>query len=202
MKLYYTPGACSLAPHIVAVEAGVPLDLVRVDLATHKTESGEDFYTVNPRGYVPTLVFDDGEILTEAQVTLQAIADLKPEKGLLPKPGTRERLRAQAWLAFISTELHKGFGPLWAAKAFGDQGVAAAKANLAKRFKELNELFGGQDYIMESAFTAADAYAFTILNWTKMHRIDVDEYPALAAYQTRIGARPGVRQALKEEGLA
>lgn len=202
MKLYYTPGACSLAPHIAAVEAGVPLDLVKVDLASHKTEAGEDFYTINRRGYVPALAFDDGEILTEAQVILQAIADLKPDKGLLPKAGTRDRLRVQAWLAFISTELHKGFGPLWGAKAYGDQGVAAAKKALARRFKELDELFGRQEFIAGRSFTAADAYAFTILNWTKLHRIDLDEFPALAAYQSRIGARSAVRQALKEEGLA
>ncbi len=201
MKLYYTPGACSLAPHIAAVEAKVPLDLVKVDLATHKTEKGEDFYQINPRGYVPALQFDDGEVMTEAQVLLQAIADMKPEAGLMPKVGTRERLRTQALLAYVSTELHKGFGPLWGAKAFGDQGVAAAKTNLAKRFKELNERLGKQDYLGGSSFTAADAYAFTILNWTKMHRIDLDEYPNLVAYQRRVAERPAVKQAMKEEGL-
>lgn len=202
MKLYYAPGACSLAPHIAAIEAGVAIELVKVDLGTHKTEKGDDFYKISPRGYVPALAFDDGEVLTEAQVILQAIADMAPESGLMPKAGTRERLRAQGWLAWISTELHKGFGPLWAAKAFGEQGVAVAKSNLARKFAELDARLGEQDYILGDKFSAPDAYAFTIVNWTKFHRIDIDAFAHLADYQARIAARPGVQKALKEEGLA
>lgn len=201
MKLYYSPGACSLAPHIVAAEAGLPLDFVKVDLQTHKTETGDDYYQVNPRGYVPAFVFDDSEVLTEAQVVVQAIADLKPESGLMAKAGSRERLRQQAWLAYISTELHKGFGPLWKKNAFGDKGVAAAKDALANRFKELDGLFGEQPFLMGEKFSAPDAYAFTILNWTKMHRIDLDAYPNLADYQKRVSERPAVKQAMSEEGL-
>lgn len=201
MKLYYSPGACSLAPHIVAAEAGVPLALVKVDLAAHKTESGEDYYKVNPRGYVPALVFDDGELLTEAQVVVQAIADLRPDSGLLPKAGTRERLRAKAWLAFISTELHKGFGPLWYGEKVGEKAVAFAKESLGKRFKELDAVFGERPFLMGEKFTAPDAYAFTIVNWTKFHRIDLDPYPNLADYQKRVAARPGVAKAMKEEGI-
>jgi glutathione S-transferase len=201
MKLYYAPGACSLAPHIAANEAGVAVDLVKVDLTTHKTEQGEDFYAINPRGYVPALVFDDGELLTEAQVILQAIADMKPASGLMPPAGTRERLRAQSWLAYISTELHKGFGPLWYGKKIGDTAVNFAKESLAKKFSELDERLGDRAFLTGDKFAAPDAYAFTIVNWTRFHRIDLDPYPRLADYQKRVSERPAVAQALKDEGI-
>jgi glutathione S-transferase len=203
MKLYYTPGACSLAPHIIAEEAGISLDLVKVDLATHKTLAGEDFYKINPRGYVPVLEFDDGERLTEAQVTLQALADMRPEANLIPKAGTRERLRVLSALGFIATELHKGFGPLWAgAKVVGEQAIGAAKSRLAERFKDLDGRLGEQSYVAGQSHTVADAYAFVILNWAKIHRVDLDGYPNILAWQKRIAERPAVKRALQAEGLA
>ena len=200
MKLYYSPASCALAPHIAATEAGVPLQLVKVDLAAHKTETGEDFYAINPRGYVPLLELDDGTRLTEASVLVQVIADQNPGANLLPAGGIA-RAKVQSWLAFISTELHKGFGPLWD-KTAPDETKASAKKKLGVRFEELNRILGHQQFIAGDTFTVADAYAFTVTNWSRFHGIDLAAYPNLAAWMGRVGQRPKVIEALKQEGLA
>lgn len=199
MKLYYSPGACSLAPHIAAAEAGVPIQLVKVDLKAHKTETGEDYYNINPRGYVPMLELDDGTRLTEANVLIQFIADENPAAGLMPSDRVA-RTKTQGTLAFVATELHKGFGPLWDPTAPAET-KESAKKKLAKRFDELNETLGKQDYLGGNAFSAPDAYAFTVVNWSNFHGIDLKQWPNLAAYMQRVGARPNVQKALKEEGL-
>jgi glutathione S-transferase len=200
MKLYYSPGSCSLAPHIVAREAGVPLDLVKVDLRAHKTETGEDFYAIHPRGYVPYLVANDGSGLSEANVLVQVVADENPSANLIPTE-RMARAKVQSWLAFIATELHKGFGPLWDPTAHPDT-KAAAKTKLGKRFDELNGLLGKQQHIAGDTFSVADAYAFPVINWANFHKIDLGQWPNVAAYMQRVAARPKVQEALKAEGLA
>ena len=199
MKLYYSPASCALAPHIAATEAGVPLTLVKVDLKAHKTESGEDYYAINPRGYVPLLELDDGTRLTEASVLVQVIADANPGANLIPASGVA-RAKVQSWLAFIGTELHKGFGPLWDPTS-PDETKASAKKKLASRFEELDRVLGKQQFIAGDTFTVADAYAFTVLNWTRFHNIDLSPYPNVQAWMSRIGQRPKVVEAMKQEGL-
>ena len=201
MKLYYSPGACSLSPHIVVSEAGLQVDLEKVDLASHKTETGQDFMAVNPKGYVPTLRLDDGSILTEGPAIVQYLADQKPATGLAPAAGTIDRYRLQEWLTFIGTEIHKNFSPLFN-KASSDDMKNAAKANIAKRFAYLNDQLANRQYLMGANFTVADAYAFTIVNWTNFVGIDLKPYPNLSAYMTRVGGRPKVHETLKAEGLA
>lgn len=200
MKLYYAPGACSLAPHIVAREAGLDIALDRVDLGSRKTADGGDYLAVNPKGYVPALQLDNSEVLTEAAALVQYLADRKPEANLAPAAGTMERYRLVEWLTFISTELHKGFGPLWNPKAAEDT-KQAAKDKLASRFAFLEEQLAGRDFLTGSRFSVADAYAFTILNWTGMHGIDLAAYPKLRAFMDRVAARPKVQEALRAEGL-
>jgi glutathione S-transferase len=199
MKLYYTPGSCAMAPHIAARESGVALDLVKVDLRAHKTEHGDDFYAINPRGYVPLLELDDGTRLTEANVLVQYIADEKPESGLMPKDRLG-RAKMQSALAFVATELHKGFGPLWDPSAPAET-KAAAKTKLGKRFDEINGTLANQQYLAGDAFSAVDAYAFPVINWANFHQIDLKQWPNIAAYMQRVGARPKVQEALKAEGL-
>jgi glutathione S-transferase len=200
MKLYYAPGACSLSPHIVAREAGIAIDLEKVDLGAHKTAGGEDFMKVNPKGYVPALRLDDGSVLTEGPAIVQYLADRKPASKLAPAAGTIDRYRLQEWLAFIGTELHKNFGPLF--NPTNPEAVKeAAKANIAKRLGYLNEQLAKRQFLLGDTFTAADAYAFTIINWTNFVGIDLKAYPNVAAYSARIGARPKVQEALKAEGL-
>ena len=200
MKLYYAPAACSLAPHIVAREAGLKLDLDRLDFATRKTEGGEDFSAVNPKGYVPALRLDSGEVLTEVATLVQYLADKAPQAGLAPAAGTIERYRLQEWLTFVSTEIHKGFGPLWN-PAMPDAAKEIAKATHAKRFAFLDGELSGRPYLTGERFTAADAYLFTVVNWTNIHKIDLSPYPNLKAFMDRVAARPAVRQALQAEGL-
>jgi glutathione S-transferase len=200
MKLYYTPGACSLSPHIVASEAGLAVDLVKVDLAEHKTESGEDYTTVNPKGYVPALRLDDGSVLTEGPAIVQYLADQKPGSGLIPAAGTTDRYRVQEWLNFIGTELHKNFSPLFN-KASSDDVKNTAKTNINKRLAYLNDQLASRQYLMGGNFTVADAYAFTIVNWTNFVGIDLKPYPNLGAYMGRVAARPKVHETLKAEGL-
>lgn len=200
MRLYYAPGACSLAPHIVAREANLDLDLAKVDLGSHKTSDGRDFHEVSPNGYVPALELDNGEVFTEAALIIQYLADLNPSSGLLPPAGTIERYRAQEWLNFIATELHKGMGPLWYPTT-PDAMRRQTLHKLAKRFSHIEERIAGHDYIAGSKFTAPDAYAFTILNWAGPLKVDLSPWPGLQAYVARIAARPGVRAALKAEGL-
>jgi glutathione S-transferase len=200
MKLYYSPGACSLSPHIVATEAGIPIELEKVNLANHKTERGEDFTKINPKGYVPALRLDDGSILTEGPAIVQYLADRKPASGLAPAAGTIERYRVQEWLNFIGTELHKNFGPLFN-PATPDAVKQTAKANIAKRLAYLNQELANRHYLMDNDFTVADAYAFTIVNWANFVGIDLKVYPNLLAYMGRVGARPKVQETLRSEGL-
>ena len=200
MKLYYAPGACSLAPHIVAREAGLRLDLEKVDLKRGKTESGAAFADINPKGYVPALALDDGEVLTEVSALVQYLADQAPQAGLVPAAGTIERYRLLEWLGFISTEIHKGFGPLWNAEA-PEAAKIIARNNLAKRFAWLDQRLARGPYLMGERFSVADAYLFTVANWTNFHAIDLKPYPNLKAYMDRVGARPKVRDALVAEGL-
>jgi glutathione S-transferase len=200
MKLYYSPGACSLSPHIVVCEAGVAVDLEKVNLADHKTETGQDYMAINPKGYVPALRLDDGSVLTEGPAIVQYLADQKPATGLAPAAGTVDRYRLQEWLNFIGTELHKNFGPLFN-KATPDEVKKTSVANIAKRLAYLNDQLAGREYLMGANFTVADAYAFTIVNWTRFVGIDLKAYPNLAAYMGRVGARPKVQEALKSEGL-
>lgn len=201
MKLYYSPGACSLAPHIVAREAGINLDLAKVDLANHKLDDGSNYYDVNPRGYVPALGVKDGEpVLTEANIVVQYLADQKPDAGLMPKAGTPERYRAQQWLAFVATELHKNFSWLWY-KDTPAETKTMVKDKLNKRFAELDSHLEGNDFLLGKSFSAADAYAFTILNWGNFVGVSLKSFPNLQAFMDRVAARPKVQEALKAEGL-
>jgi glutathione S-transferase len=200
MKLYYSPGACSLSPHIVAIETGLPIEFEKVDLANHTTESGKDFTAINPKGYVPTLQLDDGSVLTEGPAIVQYLADQKPASGLAPANGSVDRYRTQEWLNFIGTELHKNFGPLFN-PATPDAVKELSKTNIAKRLAYLNEQLANRQYLMGNNFTVADAYAFTIVNWTNFVKIDLKPYPNVAAYMARVGARPKVQETLKAEGL-
>lgn len=201
MKLYHSPGACSLAPHIVACEAGISLELVKVDLAAKLTESGADYRAINPKGAVPALTTDDGAVLTEAAVVIQYLADLAPEAALLPPAGTFERYKALEWLNFIATELHKGFGPLWKPNTPAEM-REIVKDNLAQRFTYLDRELSGRDYLRGESFSAPDAYAFTILGWAAHMSIDLARWPNVTSYVARIAARPKVREALIAEGLA
>lgn len=200
MKLYYAPGACSLAPHIVAREAGLQIALEKVDLSKHLTETGENFRTINPKGYVPAIGLKDGSVLTEAAAIIQYLADQQPSAGLAPANGTTERYRLIEWLTFISSEIHKGFGPLWN-PATPDAVKAATKERLATRFAYLNETLAKQPFLMGETFTIADAYLFTVVNWTNFHTIDISSYKNLSAFMTRIASRPKVQEALVAEGL-
>ena len=200
MKLYYKAGACSLSPHIVLHEAGLAFELERVDLASKKTGSGGDYFGVNPKGYVPALALDDGQLLTEGPAIVQYLADLVPEKRLAPPAGTMERVRLQEWLNFIATELHKGFSPLYNPRA-PEEWKGVARELLAKRIALVAERLAGRDYLMGDAFTVADAYLFTVLNWAAFAKVDLSPWPVLGAYQARVAARPAVRAALLAEGL-
>jgi glutathione S-transferase len=197
MKLYYTPGACSLSPHIVAEEAGVPLDLVKVDLKEHKLENGDDYYAVNPKGAVPALVLDDGRLLTEGPAVVQYIADLKPASGLAPAAGTFERHKLQEWLTFINGEIHKTFGPLF--RGASEDVRKNAIETIGEKFAFVEKHLAGKQFLLGDAFTAADAYFFVMLTWAKKMHIQVS--PALTQYFDRIAARPKVQAALKAEGL-
>lgn len=200
MKLYYAPGACSLAPHIALREAGLPFDLVKVLFPGKKTETGEDFHAINPKGAVPALALDDGEVLTEAAAILKYVADRAPNARLAPAHGTRERYRLAEWLNYIASELHKGFGPLWNARTPSEYRTIV-KENLAKQFAYLERRLAGHDYLLGGDFTVADAYAFTILNWAKHHEVDLLPYPKVRAFMERVAKRPAVQKALAAEGL-
>jgi glutathione S-transferase len=201
MKLYYSPGACSLAPHIVLNEGGIPFDKEKVDLATKKTESGADFTKINPNGYVPALVLDDGQVMTEGPAIIQHLADRVQEKELAPPAHTIERYRLQEWLNFIATELHKSFVPLFDAAA-PDEWKQRMKGLLARRFDHVSKKLDGKQYLMGDAFTLADAYLFTVLGWARWVALDLAPWPVLTAYLERVAARPAVQAALQAEGLA
>ena len=200
MKLYFSPGACSLSPHIVLREAKIAADLEQVDLKTKKTKSGADYAAINPKGQVPALALDDGKMLTEGPAIVQYLADQKADSGLAPKAGSFERYQLQEWLNFLTTELHKQFSPLFKPNTPEDY-KKIAKENLAARFDWLDKQLAGKDYLMGKQFTVADAYAFVLLNWTKFQSIDLARWPNLTAFQKRVGARPKVQEALQAEGL-
>ncbi len=200
MKLYFAPGACSLAAHILVLESDLPCALERVDLATHKTAQGDDYRTLNPKGYVPALVLANGELLTEASVVLQYLSDQKPEAGLMSAPGTLPRYRQLEWLSFIATEIHKQFSPLFRPETHAKTRGAQRDA-LGRRFTYLCERLKDRPYLMGEAFTAPDAYLFTVLNWTGFVKIDLAPWPRLGDYLATIRARPSVERALRAEGL-
>ncbi|HEX2591978.1 MAG TPA: glutathione transferase GstA [Rhizomicrobium sp.] len=197
MKLYYAPGACSLSPHIVAVEAGIPVDLVKVDLKAHKTEDGGDYYKVNPKGSVPALMLDDGYLLTEGPVIVQYLADQKPESKLAPKAGTLERYKLMEWLTFINGEVHKTFSPLFGASS--DDVKKDAKAKIAKKFEFVDGKLEGQQFLTGDTFTVADAYMFVMLTWAKKMHLDIPKN--LSAFFDRVAKRDGVQEAMCQEGL-
>jgi glutathione S-transferase len=200
MKLFYSPGACSLSPHITLLEAGLPATLVKVDTKTHKLASGEDFYAVNAKGYVPVLELDDGRRLTEGPAIVQFLADRSPATQLAPAAGTFERYRLQEWLNFITSELHKQFGPFFAPNTPAEY-KPILRTKLSQRFEWLDGQLNGGDYLMGKQFTVADAYLYTILRWSSFVGIDLAQWPAVAAYKARVEARPHVREALIAEGL-
>src|SRR6267378_1774931 len=187
MKLYYSPGACSLSPHIALLEAGLPYDLVKVDLKAKKLENGDDYLKVNPKGQVPALALDSGELVTEGPVIVQMIADKVAAKNLAPARDSAERYKLQEWLNFITTELHKNFGPMF--------------SPVLAKFKYIDSQLAGRDYLMGKQFTVADGYLFTMLSWAERMKFDLSAMPNLLAYQARVAARPMVQQALTKEGL-
>lgn len=199
MKLYYAPGACSLSPHIALREAGLDFDLIKTDLRARKTEAGDDYLAINPKGYVPALKLDNGQVLTEGFAIVQYIADQKPESGLAPKAGSMERYRLQEWLGFISTELHKQFSPLFNPAATAEW-KATITANIVKRLDWVATQLEGRQYLLGENFSVADGYLYVILNWADRMKIALP--PAVAAFHQRVGARPKVIEALKAEGLA
>ena len=201
MKLYYSPGACSLSPHIVAREAGIAVDLKKVDLKTKTLADGGGSYTaVNAKGYVPALGLDDGSMLTEGPAIVQYLADQKPDSGLAPKSGTTDRLRLPEWLNFISSELHKAMGTFFNPKA-PDDWKAAVTERLGVRMDYVATELTGKQYLMGDKFSVADAYLFTILNWAPMVKFDLARWPAITEYYKRVAQRPKVQEALKAEGL-
>ena len=201
MKLYYLTGACSMAANIALREAGLKFDLVKVDRQTKRAADGLDFNEVNPKGYVPALTPDSGETLTENVAVLQYIADRNPAAKLAPAAGTMERYRLVEWLAFINSEIHKSFGPLFRKEAPEDT-KAYARKNIATRAGWLDSSWGSRSFIMGEQFTVADAYLFVVLGWGAHAGVDVGQWPKLQAFLARIGARPHVIEALKSEGLA
>lgn len=201
MKLYYSPGACSLAPHIVAREAGLPVQLDKVDLSTRTTASGSSFIEINPKGYVPALGLASGEVMTEVSALVQYLADQAPDSGLMPATGTSARYEVLELIGFISTEIHKGFGPLWN-PTMPEALRQATMDKLHIRFAYLDQKLAGRPYLTGETFTVADAYAFTVVNWANFHRIDLSKHPRLGPFMGRVAARPKVREALAAEGLS
>lgn len=201
MKLYYAPDTCSLSPHIVLRELGLPFTLMRVDNRTKRTADGGDFLAINPKGYVAALEFDDGQVLTEGPAIVQHLADLKPEAGLAPPNGSLQRSRLQEWLNFISTEVHGGFGPL-----FNRELPEAARqwwqARLEKRLGYVDGALRAQPYLLQEGFGVADAYLYTVLRWAAFFDMDLAQWPAIAPYMARIAGRPSVQAALAAEAAA
>lgn len=200
MKLYFSPGACSLSPHIVLLEAGLDFTTERVDLGTKQAAGGADYRLVNQKGSVPALRLKDGAVLTEVSAIVQFLADLVPEQNLVPPPGSFERYRLAEWLNYIATEVHKGFSPLFNRAASPEARDMAISA-LTVRFGYLARSLEGRDHLMGERFTVADAYLFTVLNWCGFAGVDLAPWPVLQAFQARVAARPAVQQALRAEGL-
>jgi len=200
MKLYYSPGACSLSPHIALLEAGLPYDLVKVDLRAKKLENGDDYLKVNPKGQVPALALDSGELVTEGPVIVQMIADKASGKNLAPARDSAERYKLLEWLNFVGTELHKNFGPMFS-PVLSDDAKAFFKDRVMGKFKYLDGVLAGHDYLMGKQFTVADGYLFTMLCWADRMKFDLSALPNLLAYKARVAARPMVQEALTKEGL-
>ena len=201
MKLYYSPGACSLSPHIVLREAGLAFEPVMAPTKTHKLQDGTDYYSINPLGYVPMLELDDGTRLREGPAIVQYVADQVPAKNLAPANGTLPRYRLQEWLTFIGTEIHKSFSPLFN-PAMPEEGKQIYRERLANRFDFVNRELEGKDYVMGDHFTVADAYLYTVTRWTKPMQVDIARFANLVAHNARVEARPAVQEALKQEKLA
>lgn len=199
MKLYYSPGACSLSPHIVLRELGLPFELERVDFKTGLTASGATFKSINPKGYVPALLLDDGALITEGPAIVQYLADQAPDKKLAPPAGGLARVRLQEWLTFIGTELHKNFSPLF--RPGPEETKTAAVARLEQWFTWLNSELSQRSYLLGEQFSVADVYLFVVLGWATYVKVSLDNWPSIQAYQARIGQRPAVQAALKAEGL-
>ena len=200
MKLYYSPGACSLSPHIVLQEAGLKYEPVLASTKSHKLKDGTDFYTINPLGYVPLLELDDGKRLHEGPAIVQYLADQVPEKKLAPANGTWERYKLQEWLTFIGTELHKNFGPLFT-PGTTDEAKAQSRDRIIGRLKYVENELAGKQYLMGEQFTVADAYLFTVTNWAALTGVDISGFANLGQFRARVGARPAVIEAMKAEGL-
>ncbi len=199
-KLYYSPGACSLSPHIVLREAGLPFELALASTKTKKLADGTDYNTINSKGYVPLLELDDGQRLSEGPVIVQYIADQAPASQLAPAAGTMARYRLMEWLNFITSELHKGFSPLFN-PAMPDEGKALARTKLVERLTWVDGQLAGKAYLMGDTFTVADAYLFTVTGWAKYVGVDISALTNLGAYMGRVAARPAVQAAMKAEGL-
>jgi glutathione S-transferase len=200
MKLYYSPGACSLSPHIAMYEAGLTFEAIAAPTKTHQLPDGSDYYAVNPLGYVPFLTLDDGRSLHEGPAIVQYIADQAPDKQLAPAAGTYERYKLQEWLTFIGTELHKNFSPLFT-PTMPEEAKTMAKERLLGRLKWVDGELAGKQYLMGDSFTVADAYLFVVTNWGQYVGVDVSPFANLVAYRARVGARPAVIAAMKAEGL-
>jgi glutathione S-transferase len=200
MKLYYSPGACSLSPHIALQESGLPFEAIAAPTKTHKLADGTDYYTINPLGYVPLLVLNNGTQLREGPVIVQYIADQVPAKNLAPASGTFERYKLQEWLNFIGTELHKGFSPLFT-PGMPEEAKEIAKTRLISRLQWVDKQLANSPYLMGESFTVADGYLFTVAGWAKHVAIDTSTLTNLNAFLSRVGARPAVQNALRVEGL-
>lgn len=200
MKLFYSPGACSQAPHIILHEAGLPHDSAKVDLRAKKLDDGSDYLRINPKGAVPALQLDDGQVLTENAVILQYIADKAGAFELLPQPGDMQRYRVLEWVNFVATELHKSFGPLFNPAA-GDETKQLARDLIAKKLDFVEGQLGDGPYLLGDRFTLPDAYLFVMLGWTGGQGIDLNRWPKLAAFRDRIAQRESVREVLAFEGL-
>ena len=200
MKLYFSPGACSLSPHIVLNELGLPHDLVQVDLRGKRTADGRDFRTINPKGYVPVLELDDGTVLTEGPAIVQYLADLKPQSGLAPPAGTLARYRLEEMLGYINSELHKSYSPLFRPDSPAET-RAEQQAYLLRRYALIDQQLEGRKYLFGDTFTVADAYLFTVTGWAEYVKLDLSQYANLRTFQQRVAARPAVQAAMKAEGL-
>lgn len=201
MKLYFSPGVCSLSPHIVLEESGLPFETEQVDLRKKTTASGADYSEINPKGYVPALVLDNGVLLTEGPAIVQYLADQVPDKQLAPANGTLARYQLQSWLTFIGTEVHKSFTPFFKPDSTPEM-KDAARANLERRLGYINTELAGREYLLPEGYSVADIYLFVVLGWSRLIKLDLTPWPQLQAFQARVGARPAVQRALKAEGLA
>jgi len=200
MKLFYSPGACSLSPHIVAREAGIDVELEKVDTKTHTFNGGSDYFKVNPKGYVPALEIKAGDILTEGPAIVQYLGDQKPQSGVVPAAGSAQRYRQQEMLGYINSEIHKTYSPLFN-KAISEETANERREYLKKRYAYLEGVLATKQYLVDNKFSAADAYLYTVTRWAPFVKVDLTGFPNLKEFQARVEARPAVQQALKEEGL-